>query len=188
MVSVYDLLREFVAILEQLKIEYYVTGSLASAAFSLPRTTADVDVVIQLRPDKIDDFVAALDPDRFFFDTQTIRDAVKNRSMFNIIDKQSIFKIDFIIPATSYSAHCFSRAVRRTTVNDVTAMFASPEDVILNKLLFFQMSRSEKHLIDIGEMLRISGEQLDWKYLDQWADYLDILSEWNAIKQRTTSR
>ncbi|MHB1157090.1 MAG: nucleotidyltransferase family protein [Phycisphaerales bacterium] len=185
MASMYDLLRDVAAILEKLKIEYYVTGSVASVEFGTPRTTADIDIVIQLRPEKVDALAAALDPERFFFDAQSMRDAVKHRSMFNIIDKQSIFKIDFIIPSTSYGAHCFSRAVRRTTVNNVTAMFASPEDVILNKLLFFHLSKSEKHLIDIGEMLRVSGDELDWKYLDEWADYLDVLREWYAIKQRT---
>jgi hypothetical protein len=42
--------------LNQLGVEYMLTGSMASNYWGIPRTTHDVDFVILLKPDQVDTF------------------------------------------------------------------------------------------------------------------------------------
>jgi hypothetical protein len=51
---------------------------------------------------------------------------------------------------------------------------ASPEDLVLAKLLWRQRSQSEKQWRDVLGVLKVQGETLDFDYLFQWADALDL--------------
>jgi hypothetical protein len=48
------------AVLDRMEIPYEVGGSVASSAHGIPRTTLDVDIVVDLKPDQIDSFAAEL--------------------------------------------------------------------------------------------------------------------------------
>ena len=49
-----------VAALEAQGIAHYVAGSLASSVHGMPRSTLDVDLVADLRPEHVERFAAAL--------------------------------------------------------------------------------------------------------------------------------
>jgi len=51
---------------------------------------------------------------------------------------------------------------------------ASPEDLVLAKLLWGQRSQSEKQWRDVLGVLKIQGETLDFDYLLQWAEPLGL--------------
>lgn len=64
---------------------------------------------------------------------------------------------------------------RRVIEFEGTALyFASPEDVILNKLRWRQRSGSEKQWRDVLGILKVQTENLDLDYLTQWAEQLGI--------------
>ncbi len=69
-------------------------------------------------------------------------------------------------------------------VVDLPPGFASPEDVILKKLAYFQEGGSEKHLRDIAGVLRVRGEQLDRAYIERWADRLSLSAIWQQVLKR----
>jgi hypothetical protein len=54
---------------------------------------------------------------------------------------------------------------------------ASPEDLILNKLNWYQLggSVSERQWSDIQGVLKIQNSLLDMKYLQHWAETLGLL-------------
>ena len=58
---------------------------------------------------------------------------------------------------------------------------AAPEDVILGKLVYYQEGGSEKHLRDIGGIVRISGDAVDRDYISKHASQLGVLAIWQAI-------
>ena len=64
--------------------------------------------------------------------------------------------------------------------------FASPEDVILKKLLYFQEGGSEKHLRDIIGVLKVQGEKLDRKYIADWIGPLGVENAWRLALSRVT--
>jgi len=67
-----------------------------------------------------------------------------------------------------------------------TANFASPEDVVLKKMEYYQKGGSDKHLRDIASMLKISGEDIDRVYISVWAGKLDITEIWHAIQKKVS--
>jgi len=184
MASAYDLLAEIVPILDRLGIEYFVTGSLASMNYGEVRFTHDIDIVIRARLDDVDRFVDAFDTNRFYIDRGSVEAAIKSQGMFNLIDSQTTFKVDFILPSSSYDRYRFERKIKANPTEGVTAFFCSAEDVILSKMRFDKMSGSDKHLRDIAAILQLSGDDLDQDYLDEWAYSLDVRDIWRQVRQR----
>ncbi|HEX9731150.1 MAG TPA: hypothetical protein VGG06_04090 [Thermoanaerobaculia bacterium] len=61
------------------------------------------------------------------------------------------------------------------------AYFASAEDVIVKKMDFFRQGGSEKHLRDIAGILKISGDDLDREYIENWAENMGLETIWRTI-------
>jgi hypothetical protein len=51
-------------------------------------------------------------------------------------------------------------------------------------MLYFREGRSERHLRDIAGMLRISGAEIDTRYVDEWARQLGLKDIWDAVRRR----
>ena len=82
-------LREIKALLEDAGIPYMIVGSFASTIHGEPRTTHDLDIVIDPSPASLDHLLAHIDMDAFYVDPDTARDALRRRVMFNMIDMRS---------------------------------------------------------------------------------------------------
>lgn len=183
-----DLLRTVVAVLEELELPYLVTGSTATIFYGEPRFTADIDVVVHLPESRIPELVDAFADDAYYLDEESVRRAVSRRSQFNIIHPASGLKVDVMIPeGGAFDRSRFARARRVRPVEDYEASFASPEDVILKKLSSYREGGSEKHLRDIASVVKISGEQLDWEYLEQWVEALELGRVWHTLLERLES-
>ena len=63
----------------------------------------------------------------------------------------------------------------------VDAYFARSEDVILYKLIYAQDGR-ELHLRDVIGIVRVSGPDLDERYLVEWADRLGVRALWERVR------
>ena len=77
-----------------------------------------------------------------------------------------------------------NRGKRIATTDDAFALFASPEDVILKKLIYDREGRSEKHLRDIAGVLKVQAERIDRHYIAQWADRLGVSEEWGLFPKQ----
>ena len=74
-----------------------VVGSFASMVHGEPRTTHDLDLVIDPSHYELERFLAAIDMNAFYVDPDVARDARRRRSMFNIIDMNSAWKVALVI-------------------------------------------------------------------------------------------
>ena len=158
--------------LESAGIAYMVTGSIASAHYSHPRMTRDIDVVVELQPDDAERIVAPFG-DEFDCQLETIRVAIERRSVFNLIHTDAIVKVDFVVRKdTPYHREEFGRR-RHGTVNGHNVWLVSPEDSILSKLLWAKDSRSELQLRDVRQLISAQAD-LDWSYLNLWAPQLGV--------------
>jgi hypothetical protein len=52
-----DLLKEIIGVLEVRNIPYMISGSYAMTAYTIPRMTRDIDIIIELDLDYVDDFL-----------------------------------------------------------------------------------------------------------------------------------
>ena len=167
-------------IFEKLGVPYLIGGSLASTLYGMVRSTQDSDIVAELRSEHLQPFVSALQGG-FFVDEGMIAESIRHHSSFNIIHRESMFKVDVFIPHPSaYLQSQLARAQRQfftfETDSTVSARFASPEDTILSKLEWYRMGGevSERQWRDVLGVLKTRFEQLDIPYMRKWAKELNV--------------
>jgi hypothetical protein len=181
----FDLLRVLVGTLDRLGIDYLVTGSMATIAYGEPRLTNDLDVVIALPMERVEAFCEAFPEVDYYLNPDAVREAVRDRRQFNIIHFASGLKIDVIVPkADDFEQSRQQRGRALNVGRDWRARFASPEDVILKKLQYYQMGGSEKHLRDIAGVFKVQGSRLDLGYLAEWAQRLGVAEIWRGLLER----
>lgn len=172
-------------VLERLALPYLITGSLATVFYGEPRFTNDIDILVDLPAARITELCDAFPSPEFYVSPEAAQRAVAQSSQFNVIHPASGLKLDLIIPAdTPFNRSRLARARTVHPAPDYVASFASPEDVILIKLDFYRQGGSDKHLRDIAGVLKVSGDQLDRRYLDSWAQRLGLEEIWQALIER----
>lgn len=164
--------------LEQIGILYAVGGSLASSLHGVMRSTLDVDIVADMRPEHVRPLVAAL-AQEFYADEDMMREAIERRSSFNLIHYETAFKVDiFIRKRRAFDQMQLERRRMAVIATDPerSIYVASPEDTILAKLEWYRMGGevSERQWRDILGILKVRGEELDLDYLRRWASDLQV--------------
>ena len=162
----------------------YLPGS---TMHGLPRTTQDLDLVIDppsLR--ELDALVASIPPEDCYVDAETARDAFRRRSMFNVVDHASGWKVDFILrKERAFSREEFARRMPASLL-DVPIFVASPEDTVISKLEWSKQSGgSERQRRDVAGILATVGAQIDRPYVERWVRELDLVDEWEAAQATT---
>jgi hypothetical protein len=175
-------LREIKALLEDAKIPYMVVGSFASTVHGEPRTTLDLDIVIDPLPAALDHFLAHIDMDAFYVDPDTARDALRRRAMFNIIDMRSAWKVDLVMRKDRpFSREELTRRTDREILG-VLVPTASAEDTIIAKLEWAKQGASERQIGDVVGILRVRGESIDLAYIARWIKALGLEEPWERAR------
>jgi hypothetical protein len=163
-----------VGALDAAGIPHMLVGSVASSFHGEPRTTQDIDLVIDPSAEQIDRLVGSIDRTRYYVDEGSARDALANHSSFNIIDTTTGGKIDLLVRRDRpFSRSEFDRR-RAATLLDADVFLATAEDVILAKLEWAGDPPSERQLRDVAAIMRVQGSTLDDEYLDHWAAELGV--------------
>lgn len=180
--TIAEVLRSIAEALEQARIPYMLTGSLASAYYGAPRTTQDIDFVIAPDPEALRTFIQLLPADKYYVDLDAALDAQRHKSMFNVLDMESGWKIDFIFRKNrTFNEGEFHRR-QEITLHGVALYAATPEDVVISKLEWAKMGQSQRQIQDAVGVLRIRASSLDLAYLERWIRELDLASEWNDAR------
>lgn len=166
-----ELLKEIGTALDTRQIPYMVSGSLAMSAYTIPRMTRDIDIVIDLDFDNLESFLEIFSTD-FYFHRPAIEAEVRRREMFNVIDHRSGYKIDFVVKKNSpFRKEEFQRK-RRSVIFGFETWLVSVEDLILSKLIWIQQLQSERQMEDIQNLLE--NETLDLNYIRKWINELQL--------------
>jgi len=170
-----ELLRKVVQVLDGARIEYMVTGSIASSLQGEPRTTHDTDLVVAIEKAAAKEMVKAFPPPDFYLDQETIIEAINKKGMFNLIDVNSGDKIDFwLLTDEPFDRSRFSRKYVEEVMG-IRLSVSTPEDTILAKLRWAKLSGgSEKHFTDALRVYEVQYEKLDVHYLRSWARKLNV--------------
>lgn len=174
-----EVLKDVVGRLERAGIAYMVTGSIAANFYAVPRMTRDIDIVIELGGRDIGRFIPLFEKD-YYLEPNTVRGAVKNKAMFNLIQNEHVIKVDFVVRKNSeYRRTEFARR-KQITVEGQTLYVVSPEDLILSKLHWAKDTGSEVQLSDVRNLLK-SVKKLNRSYLARWAKRLGIESLYKKV-------
>ena len=167
-----EFLAAIVARLDSAEIPHMIAGSIASSHHGEPRSTQDIDLVIDPTREQLTRFLDGLEPSRFYVDDAL--GALASRSMFNVIEPATGFKADFVIRKDRpFSVSEFGRREQVELLGVVTTV-ATVEDTILAKLERARDSESERQLRDVATMIRVHGAALDVPYLRHWAGELGV--------------
>ena len=175
----YSVLRAVIKVFEELNVPYFIGGSVASSMMGSYRTTMDIDCVADLKEEGVDAFVKAVGGD-FYADAEMIREAIQTHSSFNIVHLPTMVKVDvFILQPSDWATQEWSRRrleYIRSGSDEFVVYLASSEDMILQKLAWFQMGGgvSERQWSDVQGVLKVQAPHLDYAYLQHWATKLGL--------------
>jgi hypothetical protein len=140
-------------------------------------------------PGKEAQLSGAFGPD-YYISLPAIRDAVRQRSSFNIINTSTGFKVDVFIRKDAP----FERSAmqRRTSLQlpdapDQPIVFHTPEDTVLFKLRWYRLGgeSSDQQLKDVIGVLQIQAGKMDQAYLDRWAADLGVTDLLARVRQES---
>lgn len=171
-------LREVIQVFSDLGIAYALGGSMASSLFGISRHTRDADITVEPFPGKETPLADAFGSD-YYVSLPAIREALRDRSSFNIIKPATGFKVDvFLRKDYPFERMAMKRriALKLPDSPEQPIIVHSPEDVILFKLRWYRLGNesSEQQWKDILGVLQVQAGKLDDAYLDHWAKELKI--------------
>ncbi len=169
-----EALKPVIEILNTLKVPYMLVGAIAVNYYSVPRLTHDADLVVQIPPQHIDNICKSLE-NKYYADTEMIKEALVSSGQFNFIHFDTGFKIDFwVLRKDEFSQLQFSRKIPGKIFGQ-DVFLISPEDLILTKLSWYKDSDIQKHFLDAVGVYRMQRKILNTEYLYKWAQDLNLI-------------
>lgn len=172
-----DLVIAIIEALEAEHVPYMLAGSFASMVYGIPRSTKDVDFVVELEEPAFSRLIKRLEPE-FDLDPQQYLETSTWTRRYILKSKRSAFKIEFFL--RSDDPHHLSQWSRKRTVfNSIlqhNVTMPTAEDVIVQKL---RWGRPQDR-IDAENVMDVQFPQLDWSYIEHWCgqhDRLELLQE-----------
>jgi hypothetical protein len=180
-----DLLGECLRRLNGCNVQYMLTGSMASNAWGVPRTTHDLDFVLQLPPSQIPALVKAFAHPDYFLDEASVREAYQPPHQFNVIHVPSALKADFwLLRPAPFEREMFSRRLKDVWFGE-PLWLATAEDIVLHKLYWNRITPSDRQLGDVAGVVQVQRGNLDERYLRHWAGRLGVAAELEAALSGT---
>ena len=172
-----EVIKLFADIMDELKIEYAIGGSIASSIYGTPRFTQDADITVQLSSSVAEQLYEKI-KDRFYISKEAMYQAIRSQSSFNVIHFETAFKLDIFPADSDFKKLILSRSKKNKIEESVNKSFSlvSPEDIILLKLDWYKQSDcvSDRQWSDIIGVLSVQKKSLDYKHLKTWSANLGL--------------
>jgi len=163
--------------LEAEQVPCMLAGSFASMVYGIPRSTKDVDFVVELEEPRFSRPMVRLEP-HFELDPQQYLETSTWTRRYILKARRSAFKVEFFLK--SDDSHHVSQWSRKRTVFDSILQhhvtMPTPEDVIVQKL---RWGRPQDR-IDAENVMDVQAPNLDCSYIEHWCDQhgkRDLLEE-----------
>jgi hypothetical protein len=170
-----------IEVLEPSGESYAFGGAVALAAWSEPRATADVDVVLWIELSRLDRAIQLIESAGVALDWDAARAEAEERGMF--VGWAGAVRVDVFVPSISFYEEAEHHRVR-TRIAGHDTWVHSAEVLTVFKMLFFR----PKDLLDVERILQIRGSGLDRDFVRR--ALVDMLGEdprvaqWDALCDR----
>ena len=167
----FDFLRKLIGFFDKHNVPYMLSGSMAMSVYVGPRYKRDFDFIVHMKPSDVLPLIEYF-KDGYYYDEDSIREAIKTAGLFNIIDNKINYKADFIILKNEeFELYKFEK---RTRVNlfDFSVFVISAEDLLISKLVWIQQLQSALQANDIIQLAKLT--HLNWPYIWLWVEKLKL--------------
>jgi len=155
--------------LTALRVPYMLVGSLATNFYGIPRSTQDVDFVVQPPPGALAQIAERLGP-AFHRDPQASFEAftATTRHAFHVVDSSFLVELFQL----SDDPHDQQRFARRRLVRlfGREVFLPTAEDMIITKLRWAASGHRQKDLDDARNVILVQGNRIDWEYVHAWTE------------------
>jgi hypothetical protein len=158
-----------IAALEANAIPYMLVGSYSSNAYGTARSTQDADFVINLPDQSISPIARTLLPE-IVIDPQISFETATMTSRFVAVHPKSGFKVElFLLRDDPFDLERFKRRQRQPFLSS-SAVLPTADDVIIQKLRWFNRIRRAKDMEDARNVIAARRTLLDLPYIRSWCD------------------
>ncbi len=165
-----SVIERIVKCLSQAQLPYHITGDLASSYYGEPRYTQDIDIVLTIQSSEdIKSLFELLSPE-FIFDEVAARNAISEKSMFQLLDDATMIRVDIHVGESVPQELKRSKDVE--LLPGLRANLVSCEDAILSKLLWIKKG-SGKSEQDVIMMIK-SASELDVNFVKSMSESLGV--------------
>ena len=178
-----EILQFLCSYLNQRGIEYAVVGGVAVMYHGVPRTTVDIDLIIQINDDEIPAFVEFLDSKAFDASAEDMRTAMRESSHSTVFYRGSLLRLDIQGVNSQFDRMTLERAITIDLFN-ATIKIATAEDTLINKILF----QGEQDLRDALGILSRKKMHFDFAYIESTCKMLNILDKWKSFLKDSTNK
>lgn len=176
--------------LEAAGIEYMIGGAVAAWAWGEPRSTLDLDLVVNIPLESIGQLSNELMKRDMLVPEEIILANILEDSIdlpINAIHMHSGYKADLypVRDGDKLRAAAFGRRQKVDLGNSIGEVYLhSPEDLIIYKLWYFSISQQTKHIRDITSIVKTLEDELDFSYVDRWAKEKGVFNIWRELLER----
>ena len=167
-----EILRFVCEYLNRNKIQYVIVGGVAVMYHGVPRTTVDIDIILQIEDEQISSFVDFLNSRGFLSSATDIRAAFKENSHSTSFFKDTLLRLDIQGVNSTFDRMTLDRAIEVNLLGTLVRI-GSIEDTFVNKILF----QGEQDLRDALGILKRNLESFDFEYVKSTCEMLGILKQ-----------
>lgn len=189
-----DFIKLILEALQAAGIEYLIGGAVAVWAWGEPRSTLDLDLVVNIPLEAVGKLSHELKVRDFLVPAEIILDNILEERAdlpINAIHMYSGYKADLypVRPGDALRASVFARRQRIDLGEPLGEIYLhSPEDLIIYKLWYYSLSHQTKHIRDITSIVLTLGDQLDTSYIVVWVEKKGLTSLWAELLAQIRSQ
>jgi hypothetical protein len=140
--------------------------------------TLDLDLVVRFDDEATLNALIHSLRDEFFIDAESVHSSIRSNQMFQALDNETYITIDFHVGERIPGE--LERSVPTEIFPGITVPFASIEDSLLSKLIWYSMG-SERSWQDALYIVHRQRRKLDVQLLTQLAESLDLSRELSRL-------
>ncbi len=167
--------------LERYNIPYMLIGGQAVLLYGEPRLTRDIDITLGVDIDKLKNIISLAGGLALKILPENVETFVRETMVLPVVHEKTGIRIDFIFSFSPYEQQAIVKA-RKIRMLDRDVCFASPEDVVIHKIV----AGRPRDIEDVRGIL-LKMPDIDIAYIRRWLkNFSDTLGE-NEIRKRFES-
>ena len=169
---------ELLGLLEMVRADFAVVGSAACSVYGEARSSNDVDLLVMMSEAQLER-LAMMAGTEFYVDLDAAKAAWRCSKTFYLLSMMDTTKFH-LYPANTDPFGMVQlerkRLERVDFLADVRVPVASPEDVVLAKLRWFDKGKRAvaRHWTDVVAVVQAQGAEMDWMHLETWGQRLGV--------------